>query len=199
MTMRTLEKTKAISRIRSFVFCAFVAVLAGSASMAHTFQRTSIHDGSKTIDNKVILKSRGQTALKPEGVRVALEPATGENRKGSLVARIGKLRNNRRLYLVFKDLHANNPPDVIYQVYLNLPKDKSDANQNHAVGTLNFYASQYGASRPDFFFSYDVTDTLKNLLTRKQLSEPLIVTIIPAGQPVKGSVPTIGQIQLIEQ
>jgi hypothetical protein len=198
--MGTAEGRKTISRMRSFVFYVFVGLVAGHASMAHTLLRTNIHDGSKTIDNKVILKSRGQTVLKPGGVRVALEPATGENRKVSLPARIGKLRNNRRLYLVFKDLHANNPPDVIYQVYLNLPKDKGDANhESHAVGTLNFYASQYGASRPDFFFSYDVTDTLKNLLARKQLSEPLIVTILPADQPAGGSVPTIGQIQLIEQ
>ena len=198
--MRIVEGRKTIGRIRSSVFYVFVAGLAGLASMAHTLPRPNIHDDGKTVDSKVILKSRGQTALKPEGVHVALEPVTGENRKGSLAARVGKLRNNRRLYLVFKDLHANNPPEVIYQVYLNLPKDKSDANhESHAVGTLNFYASQYGAPRPDFFFSYDVTDTLRSLLARKQLSEPLVVTIIPTHQPVKGSVPTIGRIQLIEQ
>lgn len=197
--MRTAEGSKRISGIQSLFFYALVAVLAGQASAARPLLGTKFND-VKTIDSKVIAKSRGQTLLKREGVRVALEPATGENRRGSLAARIGKLRSNRRLYLVFRNLHANNSPEVIYQVYLNLPKDKIDANhESHAVGTLNFYASQYGASRPDFFFSYDVTDTLKNLLARKQLDEPLIVTIIPSDQPVKGSIPIIGQIQLIEQ
>lgn len=192
------ERAQMIRRIRSFVFFAFVAAMAGHASLAHTLPGS--HDGSNSIDSKMVAKSRGPIALKREGVRVALEPATGETRKSSLAARIGKLRHNRRLYLIIKDLHAENPPDVIYQVYLNLPKDKKTGRQeSHIVGTVNFYASQYGAPRSDFFFSYDVTDTLKNLLARKLLSEPLIVTIIPAAQPAAGSVPTVGQIQLIEQ
>lgn len=189
-----------IKRIRSFGFFACAVAMTGHASLAHTLPGRHSRDGSKTIDSKMVAKSRGPIALKPEGVRVALEPAMGEIRKSSLAVRIGKLRNNRRLYLVIKDLHAENPPDVLYQVYLNLAKDeKTSTQESHTVGTVNFYASQYGAPRPDFFFSYDVTDTLKNLVARKLLKEPLIVTIIPAGQPAGDSVPTIGQIQLIEQ
>jgi hypothetical protein len=152
------------------------------------------------VDSKIIAKARGPVALKPEGVRVALEPATSEARKISLAAQIAKLRNNRRLYLVIRDLRAENPPESIYQVYLNLPSDnKIDRDKTNSVGSINFYASQSGATRSDFFFSYDITDTLKTLLAQKLLTEPLTVTIIPAGEPAVGSVPTVGQIQLIEQ
>jgi hypothetical protein len=188
-----------IRRTRRFIFLVCMVAMAGHASLAHALPGRHGHDGTKSIDSKMVARSRGPIALKPEGVRVALEPATGEARKSSLATRIGKLRNNRRLYLVIKDLHAENPPDVIYQVYLNLPKDKKTSTETRAIGSVNFYASQYGAPRSDFFFSYDVTDTLKNLLARKLLNEPLIVTIIPAGEPAGDSVPTVGQIQLIEQ
>jgi hypothetical protein len=199
-TMEIIKRAQMIRRISRFIFFACMVAIAGHASLAHTLPGRHSNDGNKSIDSKMVARSRGTIALKPEGVWVALEPTTGEARKSSLAARIGKLRNNRRLYLVIKDLHAENPPDVIYQVYLNLPKDKKpNTEETRAIGSVNFYASQYGAPRSDFFFSYDVTDTLKNLLARKLLNEPLIVTIIPTGEPAGESVPTIGQIQLIEQ
>jgi hypothetical protein len=178
---------------------ALALAVAAQAVLGHTLAKRTPTFG-KIIESKIIAKSRAPVALKPEGVQVVLEPATSEARRISLAGLIGKLRNNRRLYLVIRDLRAENPPESIYQVYLNLPRDnKIDSDKIHNVGSINFYASQSGASRSDFFFSYDVTDALKTLLARKLLAEPLTVTIIPAGEPSVGSVPTVGQIQLIEQ
>ena len=192
--MASMNRTK-----RALVFVALLVTIAHTAP-GRTLSSRHRRDGRKTVDSKIIAKARGPVALKPEGVSVALEaPMTGP-RKVSLAAQIGKLRNNRRLYLVIRDLRAENPPESVYQVYLNLPKDnKIDRDKTQSIGSINFYASQDGSSRSDFFFSYDVTNTLKTLLARKLLIEPLTVTIIPAGEPSVGSVPTVGQIQLVEQ
>lgn len=179
-------------RKRAQVFLALVVTMAAQAALGHTLAR-------RIIEGRIIAESHGPIALKPEGVRVELEPAKGEASKTSLATQIGNLSNNRRLYLVIRELHAENPPDAIYQVYLNLPRDKKSGVKSHSVGSINFYASQSGPPRSDFFFSYDVTDTLKNLIARKLLTEPLTVTIIPAGEPNVGSLPTVGLIQLIEQ
>lgn len=185
---------------RAQVFLALLVMLSAQTIPGRTVPSKHSADGRKTVDSKIIAKAQGPVALKPEGVSVALELTTGAARRISLAAQIGKLRSNRRLYLVIRDLHAENPPESIYQVYLNLPRDnKIDRDKTQSIGSINFYAAQYGSSRSDFFFSYDVTETLKSLLARKLLTEPLTVTIIPAGDPAVGSVPTVGQIQLIEQ
>jgi hypothetical protein len=193
--MASMNRTRRVQ-----VFLVLVVTMSAQAAAGHVFPSRHIHRGRKTVDSKIIAKTRGPVALKPEGVSVALEPPASGPRRISLAAQVGKLRNNRRLYLVIRDLHAEHPPESIYHVYLNLPRDKKiGEDRTDSVGSINFYASQSGASRSDFFFSYDVTETLKNLLAKKLLIEPLTVTIIPAGEPTVGSVPTVGQIQLIEQ
>jgi hypothetical protein len=129
----------------------------------------------------------------------ALEPVTDGSGKLSIAHQLTNLRNDRRLYLVIKEVNAKQPPETLYHVYLNLQRDKKiGSEENQSVGSFNFYAS-YGAPRPDFFFSYDVTETLRKLQARGLLSEPLMVTLIPANEPASDSRATIGQIQLVEQ
>jgi hypothetical protein len=152
-------------------------------------------------NNTVIAKSLGAAALKPEGVRVAVELVPEERRKSqSLAARIEKLPEGKCLYLVFKNLQTAKQPGELYHVYLNLKEGEKPGEADHPVAMLNFY--NFGGNAPrgsDMFFSFDVTEALKKLAAGNQLSEGLTLTIIPAQPPAEGVVPTVGQIELVEQ
>ena len=157
----------------------------------------------KLTNNTVIAKSLGAGALKPEGVRIAIELVPEERRNSqSLAARIEKLPAGKSLYLVFKNLQTTKQPGELYHVYLNLKEGEKPAETERPAGMLNFY--NFGGNAPreprsDVFFSFDVTEALKKLAANKQLSEPLTLTIIPAQPPAEGVVPTVGQIELVEQ
>jgi hypothetical protein len=150
-------------------------------------------------NSTVIAKSAGATALKPEGVRVPVELVPEERRKSqSLSARIAKLPAGKRFYLVFRNLQTTKQPGEIYNVYLNLEEGKTPTTTDLPVGAINFYNFEQ-KPRSDAFFSFDVTEVLKKLAAAKQLSEPLTVTIIPSEPPAEGAIPTVGQIELVEQ
>ena len=145
--------------------------------------------------SRVLAKARETVRLKSEAVQVQLEPGSAD--KLWLQNQISRVQGSSRLYLVLKDLSAEKTPGVIYQIYLNLPEDrKKDRDVDRQIGAINFYTSK---PREDFFFSFDVTDLVKRLASRNLLGDHLTVTIIPAGEPLSGSEPSIGQIQLVLQ
>lgn len=155
---------------------------------------------SKLQKSTVIAKSAGTTALTPAGVRVSLELSPAERQKSqSLAVRIAKLAPGKSLYLVFRNLQTLAQPGEIYHVYLNAAEGKKPAKADRPVGFLNFYNAGKTQRRSDRFISFDVTETLRKLIAEKQLSEPLTVTIIPAERPAEGAIPTVGQIELVEQ
>lgn len=154
-------------------------------------------------DSTVIAKSTGAAALKPEGVRVPLELVPAERRNNqSLAARIAKLPIDKSFYLVFRNLSTAEQPGEIYHVYINLPEGKTPTRADTPVGVINFYnfgPEWQGKDRPDVYFSFDVTQLLRNLVDEKRLAEPLMITIVPAERPAKNVTPTVGQIELVEQ
>ena len=148
------------------------------------------------VPSTLIAKSSGAVALKPEGVRVQLELV---RKNESLSARIAKLPAGKSLYVVFKSLHTLKQPGTLYNVYLNLEEGKTPTTADTPIGTLNFYnfgGSEQKKSKPDAFFSFNVTGALKKLGAS---TEPLFVTIIPAESPAEGALPSVGQIELVEQ
>lgn len=174
-------------RLSALVLCLFALVTFGAA-------KSTLKNGT------VIAKSPSAVALKPEGVRVSLELTPAERQKSqSLSARIAKPASGKSLYLVFKDLQTLKQPGELYNVYVNLAEGAKPDNADQPVGTLNFYNAGKTQPRSDLFFSFDVTEVLEKLIAEKQLSEPLTITIIPAERPAAGVIPTIGQIQLIEE
>ena len=155
---------------------------------------------SKLKNGTVIARSAGSVGLKPEGVRISLELTPAERQKSqSLCARIAKPAAGKSLYLVFRNLQTLKQPGEVYHVYLNLAEGKKPDKADQPVGILNFYNAGKTEPRTDLFFSFDVTDVLKKLIAEKQLSEPLTITIIPAERPSEDVVPTVGQIELVEQ
>ena len=154
---------------------------------------------TKLKNGTVIAKTTGAVTLKPEGVRVTLELVPEERQKSqSLSARIAKLGSGKCLYIVFKNLQTNEQPCELYHVYLNVEPGKTPNTSDQPDGVLNFFNARKDA-RADVFFSFDVTETLRKLSAEKQLAESLTLTIIPAEPPAAGAVPTIGQIELVEQ
>ena len=139
-------------------------------------------------------------ALGARASRMLLQPV--DARQGSFSDRVRNLPAGRRLYLVLEDLFAETPPEVVYDVYLNLgPGAGAKEAQRHLVGDLNFFEAvgheSHGAGGA--FFSYDITDVALALLGDKRLGFNAIVTIIPAGKPAASARPTIGKISIVEQ
>ncbi|HVI70445.1 MAG TPA: hypothetical protein VM656_03040, partial [Pyrinomonadaceae bacterium] len=153
---------------------------------------------AKSTNATVIAKSSAAAALKPEGVRVSIELVADERRNNqSLASRIAKVPSGKSLYLVFKNLNTPKQPEELYNVYINLEEGKTPTAADTPAGTINFYNFAQKA-RSDAFFSFDVTEALKKLAAEKRLSN-LVITIVPAAPPADGVVPTIGQIELVEQ
>ena len=190
MISKTNTVKRSGHRLPLFVLAVFV-LLSVQASATHK---------SKLQNSTVIAKSAGKAVLKPEGVRVPVELVAAERRLNqTLSARIAKLSPGKSLYLIFKHLQATKQPGELYNVYLNLEEGRKPGKDDRPIGILNFYNARKTTSSPDQFFSFDVTEALKNLAAQQQLSETLTVTIIPLAAPEPGAVPTVGQIELVEQ
>src|ERR1700737_3826382 len=141
-------------------------------------------------------------ALGAGPVTVTLAPAPGN--VASLSARLASVRQDRKVYLVLRGLSTNEQPGVVYQIYLGLPQGVAPKPDGpYYVGSLNFFNAMSGGTepaRPDQrFYSFDVTDLLKTLQSRKSLGDAVAVTIVPAGKPSAGAKPMIGEIALVEQ
>lgn len=156
-------------------------------------------------DVTVVAASRGPVELGAQPVKVALESTAG----GTLAARVAALRPDRELILALKGIHASQPPGVLFHLYLDVPSPQIDlsllglSNKTgpHHIGILNFYnfVRADKSSDSDGSFSYDVTSLVKNLLSRKSLSEQTTVTIVPTVPPAPEARATIDRIELIEQ
>jgi hypothetical protein len=169
------------------MFSAAVTVT-GIGAMAEGFETLA------TSANKPVALGAG-----PVSVTLAPPPSMT-----ALSARLGTVKQGHKVYLVLKGLGTNAPPEVLYQIYLALPPGvapKPDAI--YYVGSVNFFnAMSYGAGPAQAdqrFYSFDVTDLLRTLQSRKSLSDSAIVTIVPTDRPSANAQPVIGEIALVEQ
>ena len=189
MSLTAKRTERCFYKLSAVILCLFVLA---SAQIFAT-GKTKLKNGT------VIAKTTGAVTLKPEGVRVAIELVPEERQKSpSLSARIAKLAPGKSFYLVFKNLQTDEQPGELYHVYLNVEPGKTPNTSDQPAGILNFYNARK-EPRADVFFSFDVTEALRKLSAEKQLAESLTLTIIPAEPPAAGAVPTIGQIELVEQ
>ena len=134
-------------------------------------------------------------------VAVKLAPAAAGK---ALSARVAAIGQDRKVYLVVRGLGTDQPPETIYQIYLGLPSGVApNPDGDYYVGSLNFFNAvkrEADATRSDpRFLSFDVTDRLKALHSRKSLGDNTTVTIIPAGTPRAAAKPVISEIALVEQ
>jgi tyrosinase len=120
-----------------------------------------------------------------------------------LAIQLKALTDNRRLYLVLKNLSAETTPEAIYRVYLDLPEGVPDDPLNsHYAGAFNFFDAAghdehaAHASKP---YSFDITIVIANLQARGVLKPEHSVTIVPSGQPSADAKAVVGEISIVEQ
>jgi hypothetical protein len=106
------------------------------------------------------------------------------------------LTAGQRLHLLIRGLTMESAPGVIYQIYLNLPRNATPtANDPHYVGSLNFYnATTPGAARPPTMQSFDVTELMRRD-GQADREHPTIV-FIAVNTPAPDSHPRIESIEL---
>jgi len=119
-------------------------------------------------------------------------------------SRIKTLAPPKKFYVIVRNLCAARQPGVTYGIYLNQPtKESLKNNSPYYVGDLNFYNAVIAANcisvKNSKFFSFNVTNLLKDLQVRKLLKEQITLTISPEGTPEIQANPVIGQIELVEQ
>lgn len=113
----------------------------------------------------------------------------------------------RRSYLIVKDLHTWDQPEVLYHVYLTRRGGRPDASTY--AGAINFFDAEFhdhGQSELDEalgenFYSFDVTDVLKRLAGNRpaHAATPLEVVLVPGGEPTPGAKPLVGTVELVWQ
>ncbi len=178
-----------------------VAVIAALAAIAIGYEAMATESSEMLATSAT--KAR-EIALGAGPVEVTLMPPA--NGAGALASRLAAVKPGRKIHLVVRGLRADAPPEVLYQVYLGLPRGTAaKAEGLHYVGSFNFFnAVQDGKARSTKgpsprFYSYDVTDLVKILRERKLLDESVTVTIVPAGQPTPTVKPFVGEIALVAQ
>jgi tyrosinase len=184
------------NRLRSDQYRRFLVVVAGLAAIT-----TGVHAMAAEPLETLATSAANPVALGAGPLAVTLAAAANV---ASLSARVATVRQNRKMYLVAKGLGTNEQPGVVYQIYLALPQGVAPKPDGpYYVGSLNFFNATSGGAepaRPDpRFYSFDVTDLLKDLQSRKSLGDTVTVTIVPADKPRASARPMIAEIALVEQ
>jgi tyrosinase len=133
-------------------------------------------------------------------------PPTAAAGLADLVTRVRNLSGNRRLFLVIRNLSAQAPPGTLFNVFLELPGDVAGADaEANKIGSIHFFdAVPHGghgtaAGSPQKFFSFDITDLAKRLVSEGRLTATPTLTIAPADQVEADARPVVGEITLVEQ
>ena len=156
------------------------------------------------------IRARVATALElsttPARTRLLPPPSPGAG-VGNLAERVRNLTGTRRLYLVIRKLSAQAQPDTAFNVFLELPAGATgDAAEANKVGTIQFFdAVGHGGHAPatanatQKFFSFDITDLAKRLVSEGRLTATPELTIAPVDEVNATSKPVVGEITLVEQ
>jgi len=138
----------------------------------------------------------GPVKLQHAPVRVPLQGAEGTP-LGAVLDTLGR----RRLYLVLRDLRTDEPPGVLYDLYLDLPAGgQPRENDPHYVGSFNFYNAAASFAPADARFqSFDISDVARALRARGKLTDPTTITVVAGGTPDAAARPVIGRVELVVQ
>ena len=181
-------------------------------------QLESVPDCPITKDDltRRLKNQRRIAAVKTKGIKLLPTPTTVKldplkvddgGKPTPFPQRVKALPKDKRLSLIVKNLQADLPPGVLYQLYLELPEGaKGDKRTPHLVGTINFFdAVRHGDAHakkpkkgPDRFFQFDITNLARTLHARNLLTATPTLTIAPAGAPAEKANPVIGEILVVE-
>jgi tyrosinase len=140
--------------------------------------------------------------LGPGPVRITLAAAPGPAASVPLKQRVEHLPANHRLFLHLRNLVTDRQPEVLFELFLQLPSG-SGGTTDYYVGTINFFEHEHhdghGGADPDKFYSFDITDLAKRLSAGGKLTSNPELTIVPGGKPVSEAKPVIGEVSIVEQ
>ncbi|HEX9944560.1 MAG TPA: tyrosinase family protein [Thermoanaerobaculia bacterium] len=204
--------TKVVAKVQDFLDIAKLGYRYDRLESVPSCPPTSLTGEEAEVSPRSRARMQAPVALGAAPARVALEPAAelgGE--EVSLPDRVKSLPPKHRLYLVVRKLRAHAQPNVLYNVYLDLPSGTAPAQgQAYWVGTVHFFdavghgghdqnpAAEAG-ERDNKFFSFDITDVAKRLQSQGRLGAKPTLTIVPAGQPAAEAKPVVGEMTLVEQ
>jgi hypothetical protein len=85
---------------------------------------------------------------------------------------------NTQIYLVLRNIFAESPPGIGYDIYLDLPAGRPPPGRSdvHYVGTIHFFDTAPDHRREE---RLNITDSLKALAAKGQLSGAPSVTVVP--------------------
>src|SRR5262245_49325109 len=182
--------------------------LAGVGIAAALLQEATMTARSQGATQIVLARTDGPFLLDGGPTRIPLRalPARAGAKMRSLAALLNRVQSEEHVLLVLRGLHAEQPPNIVVQVYLGLSEGETPAEKDdpHYAGTLNFFNSvrppgAEGVHGPDQFDSFDVSDVIANLRTAKKLTDPVHLTLQPVGKAAEGSKPSISRIDLVLQ
>jgi tyrosinase len=180
----------ALRRCLVIAAIALVLVVPGCSAAAECVAR------SNPMEKRVLAAAR-PVVLGSAPTRVALAPIVTDE---TLASRTVLLRQGRRLYLLIRGLRVDADPGVIYNVYLDLPaRAKPVANDRRHIGIINFYGVPPGSSPDRVFFSFDITEAVRTLRSRKSLPDTTTVTFYPGGQAASGASVTVARLEITEE
>jgi hypothetical protein len=157
---------------------------------------------SAAIGTKPKLIARAESAELGTGpARRALRMAAGMDPVGAALAR-------ERSWLVLKDLHTWQQPDVLYHVYL-ISASEPEAGAARYVGAINFFDAEFhdhgdhalDQALGENFFSFEVTSILRRMYQARGRSglRDLGVLFVPGGRAYADARPLVATIQLVQQ
>jgi tyrosinase len=175
--------------------------LAAAAAVAPTVALAKSQSGPIALSSAAPVKVNLQAAASPAAAAPAATAAASP-----LSAKLATLPEDHKLYLVLSDIKADDQPEALYRVYLDLPGDgaPSDPVNSHYVGTFNFFAAvphgdDHAGHNMSRSTSFDITDVAAALDARGLLKGQPVVTIVPSNEPAANAKPVVGDISFVEQ
>jgi hypothetical protein len=144
--------------------------------------------GSDAMAAKSVLATAKAVELGGRPVTITL--------KSSRLAAVG----SKRFSLALRGLRSDNPPDVLVQVYVNLPEGtRPAATDARHVGTINFYSANPFNAPDRLHQSLDLTAALRDVKRRGQLTDRITITFLPEGTPSAGTKATLARVELVAE
>jgi len=157
-----------------FRYVASLAVVLLAASMTSAI--------AINVQEIAVSTSKGIRLERNDPTRIPLVDAASRAGEPRHLFQIPTPRGNTQTYLVLRDIFADAPPGVGYDVYIDLPAGRTPGGRSdmHYAGTINFFDTAPGHARER---RLNITQKLKALAAEGLLSSTPTVTVVAGAPP----------------
>lgn len=138
-----------------------------------------------------VLAAADGVAWGSQGAHIIVTPI---RQADTLQHQLAALPPSTALYLTFVGLHVESDPGVVYNAYLDLPRDavvRPGASDPHFIGTLSLFDAEHPIDR-----SLNITLPLRRRLAAEPVLEAIDIRILPAGLAREEARVTVKSIHL---